>query len=474
VKKKIIWIAVIVIILAGSVLGVTLIRKGKNGTVKYRVEAVGKGDIEALVVTSGTLNPIDLVDVGSQVSGKIEKLNVDFNDTVKKGQIVAELDLEPLNLKIQQNEANYQSRIASLDRAKVNVDNLQKKYDRAKSLFEKKLLSIEELETVEVNFLSAKTDVISAQASLDQAKTQLDLSKVDLANAIIRSPVDGIVIARKVSPGQTIQASYQAPVLFQVATDLTKMKVECDVDEADIGKLKEGQKARFTVEAFPNDAFNGTVTQVRYASQTVQNVVTYTTVINVENPEKKLRPGMTATVSVVVGEAKGVLRVPNAALRFMPAQAVLEAAMKEMSDRMGGQRGPEGGQAQAGQPGAAPQSGPNTQAQSQQQQQQSRVGEGQRPQGQGGFQMGGRSGTGVGGARRQQPSRVWVQGKDGKIRMVFVRPGITDMSYTEVLRAELKEGDEVITGVVGANSAAMPQMGGPGRGGPGGMMFIGR
>jgi len=467
-KKKIIWIAVIVVILAGSVLGVTLIRKGRNGAVKYRTEAVGRGDIEAVVVTSGTLNPIDLVDVGSQVSGKVDKLYVDFNDMVKKGQIVAELDLEPLNLKIQQNEANYQSRVASLDRAKVAVDNYQKKYDRAKSLFEKKLLSIEELETVEVNYLSAKTDVISAQASLDQAKTQLDLSKVDLANAIIRSPVDGIVIARKVSPGQTIQASYQAPVLFQVATDLTKMKVECDVDEADIGKLKEGQKARFTVEAFPNDAFNGTVTQVRYASQTVQNVVTYTTVINVENPEKKLRPGMTATVSVVIAEAKNVIRVPNAALRFMPPQNVLEAAMKEMGDRMAAQRGPEGGP--AGQPAAAPQGGAGAQAQPQAQQtQQIRAG-----QGQGGFAMGGRSGSGPAGARRQQPSRVWVQDKDGKVRMIFVRPGITDMSYTEVLRAELKEGEEVITGTVGATPAGMQQMGGPGGGRPGGMMFIGR
>jgi HlyD family secretion protein len=348
------------------------------------------------------------------------------------------------------------------------VDNYQKKYDRAKSLFDKKLLSIEELETVEVNYLSAKTDVISAKAALDQAKTQLDLSKVDLANAIIRSPVDGIVIARKVSPGQTIQASYQAPVLFQVATDLTKMKVECDVDEADIGKLKEGQKARFTVEAFPNDTFNGTVQQVRYASQTVQNVVTYTTVINVENPEKKLRPGMTATVSVVVGEAKGVLRVPNAALRFMPPQDVLEAAMKEMGDRMGAGRGPEGGP--AGQPGAAPPGGPN--AQSQQQQQQIRAAEGQRPQGQGGFQMGGRSGAG--GARRQQPSRVWLQDKDGKLQVVFIRAGITDNSFTEILRADLKEGDEVIIGKVGAAQTATSTAGGPGRGGPGGMMFIGR
>ncbi|HSA95271.1 MAG TPA: efflux RND transporter periplasmic adaptor subunit, partial [Acidobacteriota bacterium] len=347
-KKRIIGIIVVLVVVAGAVLGVTLIRKGKNGVVKYRTEPAGRGDIEAVVVTSGTLNPIDLVDVGSQVSGKIDKLYADFNSQVTQGQIVAELDLEPLQMRIQQNEANYQSRVAALERTKVNLTNLKSKYDRSLSLFDKKLISFEEKEAAEAAYLSAKTDVTSAEASLSQAKSTLDLSKVDLNNAVIRSPVDGTVITRKVSVGQTIQASYQAPVLFQVATDLTKMKVECDVDEADIGKLKEGQKVRFTVEAFPNDTFNGVVQQVRFASQTVSNVVTYTTVVNVENPEKKLRPGMTATVTVIVGEAKNALRVPNAALRFTPPQAVLEELMKEMADRMKGQGGP------GGQPGAQP------------------------------------------------------------------------------------------------------------------------
>jgi HlyD family secretion protein len=460
-KKKIIWIVVVLVIIAGSVLGVTLIRKGKNSVVKYRKEAVVRGDIEAMVVTSGTLNPIELTDVGSQVSGKINKLYADYNSLVTKGQIVAELELEPLQMKIQQNEANYQSRVASLDRAKVTLDNLKRKYERAMSLSEKKLLSSEEKEAAEANYLSAKTDVTSAEASLAQAKTQLDLSKVDLSYAVIRAPVDGVVITRKVNVGQTIQASMTAPVLFQVATDLTKMKVECDVDEADIGKLKEGQKARFTVEAFPNESFNGVVQQVRYASQTVQNVVTYTTVINVENPEKKLRPGMTATVSIIVGEAKNALRVPNSALRFTPplTQAEMEKMMKEMGDRMMAQRSSQGG------PGA--QAGAAPQGEGAQQQQARPAGQGQ------GAPAGGRFAGGLaGGQRRQQASRVWVLDKDGKLKMIFIRPGLTDNTYTEVLRSDLKEGDEVITGTEGAVSAANrpQQQGGPGRG----MMFIGR
>jgi HlyD family secretion protein len=469
VKKRIIGIIVVLVVVAGAVLGVTLIRKGKNGVVKYRTEPVGRGDIEAVVVTSGTLNPIDLVDVGSQVSGKIEKLYADFNSQVTRGQIVAELDLEPLQMRIQQNEANYQSRVAALERAKVNLTNLKAKYDRALSLFDKKLISFEEKEAAEAAYLSAKTDVTAAEASLSQAKSTLDLSKVDLNNAVIRSPVDGTVITRKVSVGQTIQASYQAPVLFQVATDLTKMKVECDVDEADIGKLKEGQKVRFTVEAFPNETFNGVVQQVRFASQTVSNVVTYTTVVNVENPDKKLRPGMTATVTVIVGEAKNALRVPNAALRFTPPQAVLDELMKEMAARMKTQGGPGGqpgaqpsGDAQAGGPPTAssPQGAQGGQAQNFQFR---AVEGGQRFPG-----MGGRPGAG---GQRRQPTRVFVLGADNKLKMVFIRPGLTDNSYTEVLRSELKEGDKVITGFEGPGGSTAPQMGGRG---PGGMMFIGR
>jgi HlyD family secretion protein len=456
-KKKIIWIIVVLVIVAGAILGLTVFRNGKNGEIKYKTETLARGDVEALVVTSGTLNPIEIVDVGAQVSGKIEKLYADFNSPVTKGQIVAELDQEPLKMKIDQNEANFKSRMASLERSKVNLSQAEKGYERAKALFAKALLSIEEIEASEAAYLGAKSDLISAEASLAQAKSTLDLSKVDLAYAVIRAPVDGVIITRKVNVGQTLQSNYAAPVLFQVATDLTKMKVECSVDESDIGKVKEGQKVRFTVEAYQNETFNGIVQQVRFSPETVQNVVTYTTIVNVENPEKKLLPGMTATVSIIVGEAKGVLRVSNAALRFTPnlSPEELVKMAQEMRDRMMAQRQAQGGQPGAAAPGAAT---PGA------------AGAGAQPAGQGGQvafnRQGGMPGGGEGqaGRARQQAPRVWLLDKDGKLRMSFLRTGVSDTSYSEILRGELKEGDVVITGTetpatrAAANQPQMNQM----------------
>jgi len=454
-KKKIIWIIVVLVVVAGAILGLTVFRNGKNGELKYKTEKLARGDVEALVVTSGTLNPIEIVDVGAQVSGKIEKLYADFNSAVTKGQVVAELDQEPLKMKIDQNEANYKSRMASLERSKVSLSQAEKGFERAKSLFAKELISIEEMEASEATFLGAKSDLISAEATLAQAKSTLDLSKVDLSYAIIRAPVDGIVIVRKVNVGQTLQSSYAAPLLFQVATDMTKMKVECSVDESDIGKVKEGQKVRFTVEAYQNETFNGVVQQVRFSPETVQNVVTYTTIVNVENPEKKLLPGMTATVSIIVGEARDVLRVSNAALRFTPNLSPEELAKmaQEMRDRMMAQR-----QAPGGKPGAAAPGAANT------------AGAGAQPAGQGGQvafnRQGGMPGGGEGqpGRARQQAPRVWIMDKIGKLSMVFIRTGVSDTSYSEIRGSDLKEGDVVIAGMetpatrAAANQPQMNQM----------------
>ncbi|MCU0244616.1 MAG: efflux RND transporter periplasmic adaptor subunit [Acidobacteria bacterium] len=448
-KKKIVWIIIALVVVAGVILGLTVFGKSKNGKVEYKTEVLGRGDIEALVVTSGTLNPIETVDVGAQVSGKVVELYADFNSVVTKGQVVAELDQEPLKMKIDQNEANFKSRVASLERSKVSLQTAEKAYERAKSLFAKELISIEEMDASEAAFLNAKSDLVSSEASLAQAKSTLDLSKVDLGYAVIKAPVDGVVITRKVNIGQTIQSSYQAPVLFQIATDLTKMKVECSVDESDIGKVKEGQKVRFTVEAYPNENFNGIVQQVRFSPETVQNVVTYTTIVNVENPEKKLLPGMTATVSIIVGEAKNVLRVSNAALRFTPnlTPAELEKMQQEMRDQMMAKRQAAGGQPGQAAPGAAA------------------VPAGGAPQGftrQGG-------GEGGSGRARQQMPRIWQRGEDGAWKMIFVRTGVSDTSYTEIVRAvggELKEGDVVVAG----NLTATTTTSGPGMGG---MMFMG-
>ncbi len=459
-RKKLIIGVVILVVLAGAILGYVLIKKGENSQVKYRTDVITKGDIQALVVTSGTVNPINIVDVGSTVSGKISKLYVDFNSQVKSGMIVAELERDLLAAKVDQNQSNYESALASLDRSKTTLDQMQKKYERSLDLFQKNQLSLEEKETAETNYLGAKSDLVTAKARVSQAKSQLDSSKVDLSYATIRSPIDGTVITRSVNVGQTVAASFQAPVLFKVATDLTKMRVECTVDETDIGKVKEGQQCRFTVSAFPNETFNGLVTQVRYSPETVQNVVTYTTIVNADNPDLKLRPGMTATVSIVVGEAKGVLKVPNSALRFTPN--LPQEELQKIYDAVSGQR-------QGGQPG-------------QKQQGERQRGEGQRQGGQTSFQMGGsQSGeitpemkAKLQQMRQRQGGRVWFQDDKGKITLVTIRTGITDNTYSEITRGELKEGQKIIIGEETplAKTATTTQTQQGQRGGPGGMMMF--
>ncbi|HOW86012.1 MAG TPA: efflux RND transporter periplasmic adaptor subunit [Candidatus Aminicenantes bacterium] len=450
-KKKVLWMIIALVVVAGVILGLTVLKGGKKNEVKYRTETLGRGDIEATVVTSGTLNPIDTIDIGAQVSGKVTKLYADFNTPVKTGDIVAELDQEQLRMKIQQNEASYRTRTASLEQAKVTLQTTEKAYERAKALFAKSLLSVEEMDSAEANYLSAKSSLVSAEASLSQAKSSLDQSKVDLSYAIIRSPVDGVVITRKVSLGQTLQSGFNVPVLFQVATDLTKMKVECDVDESDIGKVKEGQNVRFGVEAYPDESFHGVVQQVRVSPTTTNNVVTYTIIVNVDNPEKKLLPGMTATASIIVGEAKNVLRVPNGALRFTPTltEAEMKKMQEEMRQRFMAQRPAQGGQ--PGQPGAANPGMP-----------------GAPPAGSPGGPGGQPAAARQGGQNRPQMPRVWVQEKDGKLRMAMLRTGVSDTNYSEIVRGDLKEGDVVVLGTQGSTDAAGNQMNRMG-----GMMFMG-
>ncbi len=427
-KKKIIISAAILVIIAGVVLRLTLFSSNKNDTEKYKKEAIDKGNIEALVITTGTINPVTTVDIGSQVSGKIEELYVDFNSRVKEGQVIAELDQAQFITRVKQNEANYQSAEAALEKARVTLENAKRKYERAMNLFEKELISFEEKESIETQYYSARADIQSSEARLAQAESQLDSSKVDLTYTIIKSPIDGVVINRRVNIGQTVAASLQAPVLFQIANDLSKMQVECSVDEADIGKVKEGQKVKFTVDAFPEENFTGKVSQVRLSPEIVQNVVTYTTIVEVNNPEMKLRPGMTATASIVTGEAKNVLRVPNSALRFNPSlspeemQVLMASMREEMRARRGGSertersRSEEGSQRQGTQmPGS-------------------------------GQHASGMRGSGMRGTQMRQFARVWMEDENGKLKMAFVRTGVTDNSYTEIVSGSLKEGQLVITG----------------------------
>jgi HlyD family secretion protein len=450
-KRKGIIGIIALVVAAGAILGWTMLKDHKNGVPKYRFEKLTKGDIEAVVTTSGTVNPITKVEVGSQVSGKIAKLYVDYNSQVKEGQILAELDLLQFESRVKQNEANYSSAKASLEKAKVTLANLQRQYERSLSLFEKQLISFEEKDTAEANYLGAKSDLQSAEARLEQAGSQLDQSKLDLSYAIIRSPIDGVVISRNMNVGQTVQASFTAPKIFEIANDLSKMQVECDVDEADVGKVKEGQTVRFTVDAFPESTFNGTVKQVRFSPTVTTNVVTYTTIVGAENPELKLRPGMTATVTIITGEATNVLRVPNAALRFTPTLPAeeLAAIMKEAGEKMFGRHQAEAG-ANPAPAGAAPAAPPSAQGSS------------GSPQGMAFPPAGTFPGMGGAGGLRKKPTTVWYLDESGKLAVTFIRTGETDNSYTEVLGGDLKEGQEVILGELSAQAAeAANRPGGP-------------
>ena len=424
-NKKVVIGIIVIIVAAGIVFGFTYFNRNNKNGLHYELAAIDKGTVTALVDTTGTLNPVTIVDIGSQVSGKIENIYVDFNSQVKAGQVLAELEQLNFQTKVQQNQANYLSSMAAVEKSKVSLENSERKRERAKSLFEKELISYEEFESAEVQYFSAKADLQSSEARLEQAKAQLDTSKVDLTYTIIKSPIDGVVINRAVNVGQTVAASLQAPVLFQVANDLTKMQVECSVDEADIGRVKEGQNAQFTVDAFPDDNFTGIVKQVRYSPEVIQNVVTYTTIVDVDNPDMKLRPGMTATISIVVGEAKNALRVPNSALRFQPPPEVIQALFEEMRREMLAKRGQ------------------TAQADGQQ--------KGRRPQGN--FQMG--QGSGRMGSRSRDRARVWIQDETGKLKMVSIRTGVTDNTFTEITGGDLQEGMEVITGeATQANSSS--------------------
>jgi HlyD family secretion protein len=458
-KKVIIIGAVILVVIVCVIVGLKVFGRGNNNKAKYRTEAVDRGDLEALVTTSGTLNPVTTVEIGSQVSGKIDKLYADFNSHVKEGQLLAEIDQSQFLTKLKQNEANYQSTVASLAKAKVTLENTKKKYDRALSLFQKTLISYEEKDAAETEFYNNQAELQASQARLEQAKSSLDSSKVDLTYTVIKSPIDGVVISRNVNVGQTVAASFQAPVLFKIANDLTQMQVECSVDEADIGKVKEGQNVRFTVDAYPEERFIGTVRQVRYSPEVVQNVVTYTTVVEVKNPELKLMPGMTATVSIIAGEAKNALRVPNSALRFNPnlsaeeMKKIGESMRQEFAARTGERAG--GSNQQNQQSRASRSEGSSSQRQG-----------GQRPsggEGQQSFMMGGSGGSG---SQMKRISRVWIEDANGKLKPVFLRAGVTDNNFTQVVSGDLKEGQLVIIGVVGTQGAAQ------GSSLPRGMMFM--
>ncbi len=374
---KITLFAVVALALAGGGAYWAVKRAGESPEQRYKLQAVETGEIVQTVSANGTLNPVVLVNVGTQVSGTVTKLYVDFNDKVEKGQPLLELDRSLLAAQARQSAANIGNIAATLELARANEARMQ-------SLFEQEYVSRQELDQA----VQARK---SAQAQLTQAKAAADKDQVNLNYTIIRSPVSGIVVDRVVDLGQTVAASLQTPTLIKIAQDLSEMRIDSSFAEADIGKIKEGQKVRFTVDAFPNKSFIGEVQQIRMNATVQQNVVTYNVRVSLQNPDQILLPGMTAYVNIAVARRDDALLVPNAALRFKPPEA------------------------ETGKNGAA-------------------VGE---PKGKG---------------KKRDSASGTVYVIDGNsLKPVAIQLGITDNRSTEVLGGELKAGDRVI---VGENTAA--------------------
>jgi len=402
-RKRIVIVAVLLLII--SVAGFGYWRMGAGGKESsYTTVPVSRGTVTQVVSSTGTLQAVVTVLVGSQVSGTIAKLNADFNTRVKKDQVVAELDQAKFSARVDETRANLRAAEAGLAKSKVAVEDAARTLARNKELMQRELLSQSELDAAQTAYDAALSQLKVSQAQVGQAQAALHQATIDLGYTVIRSPVDGIVISRNVDVGQTVAASLQAPTLFNIANDLTKMEVHTSVDEADVGNVSEGQDVTFTVDAFPARRFRGKVFQVRNAPMVVQNVVTYDAVVRIDNKELLLKPGMTANVQFLVSQKEDVLTIPNMAIRFKPPEEKNEA--QELLRQEQSRTAPR--------PGARRTS---------------------------------RSGSGGGaGARRVRQVRIYML-RDAKAQPIDVQLGISDGSKTEVVSGELKENDPVIIGI---------------------------
>lgn len=305
-------------VLAAAIVLAAFLLTGQEKEQKYKLARVDQGDIVSTVSATGSLSAVVTVQVGTQVSGTIQKLYVDFNSPVKKGQPIAQIDPALFAAQVEQTRGNFLTAEANLEKAKVNVADTLRSLNRNKQLISEGIISQGELDAAQTAYDSAMAGVRAAEAAVIQTQGAYRQAQTNLAYTTIKSPVDGTVVSRSVDVGQTVAASFQTPTLFTIAQDLTKMQIETSVDEADIGQVKIGQKATFAVDAYPEALFTGKVTQIRNAPITTQNVVTYVVVISVDNRELKLMPGMTANVNIEISRKNGVLRIPAAALRFKP------------------------------------------------------------------------------------------------------------------------------------------------------------
>ncbi|HEX3855930.1 MAG TPA: efflux RND transporter periplasmic adaptor subunit [Verrucomicrobiae bacterium] len=400
------WIIIFLIIGAVIAAGIWYFERGKNDAPQYQTIAVERGDLTQVVTATGILNPVVNVTVGSQVSGIISKLNVDYNSTVKSNEVIAEIDPSTYKAAVEQSTAD-------LANAKANLELQQAEANRSAELFTNKLISGSDYDTAIATLHEAEATVKIKQASLDNATANLGFCK-------ILSPVDGIVISRAIDLGQTVASSFNTPTLFQIANDLTKMQIDTSVAEADVGGIVDGQNVDFTVDAYPYRNFHGVVTQVRNSPTTVNNVVTYDCVIGVTNADYKLKPGMTANVSIVIAQREGALTIPNGALRFRPPDtslvqtnnATAASQISEATNSANRAGGGTGGQ--------------------------------------------GRRNGGRARGERSNIHMVYVlsgEGEDAKLQAVQIKTGISDGISTEVVSG-LNEGDKVVTGMIAATGAA--------------------
>jgi len=449
-KNRKLWLTVggVVALLA---IGFYFVANGKNDKVTYRIDKVDRGDIVVSISATGTLNADTTVQVGSQVSGRIARIYVDFNSVVKRGQLLAQLDPTFLNAALNQSKAG-------VARARATLNQSERDYNRTKDLFAKILVSQADMD-------AAVTNLESAKAGLEQSEASLEGADVNLRYATITSPISGVVISRAVDVGQTVAASLSAPTLFTIANDLKKMQVQASVDEADIGNVKVSQKVSFRVDSYPEERFEGVVTQVRLAPVITQNVVNYTVIISVSNPDLKLMPGMTATVSIEVDKREDVLRAPIQAIRFTPPDAAKENTArgtegdrsKMMSERTDSSKGER---SWTGRERSSPDSARGERMKKWRERAASDLPQGERHP----------KDTPKVTAR----AKVWMM-KDGKPTAISIVRGLMNTQYVEVVDGELNEGAEVIIGTIGGqtttgstaqNNPFQPRM--PGGGGGGG------
>ncbi|MGH9441101.1 MAG: efflux RND transporter periplasmic adaptor subunit [Thermoanaerobaculia bacterium] len=402
-KKWFLWIALALVVLAGALI---VLRRGGQKAPKYRTAPVSRGDVTMTVSATGAISAVTTVQVGSQVSGIIAKLYADFNSRVKKGQLLAELDPTPFQQAVDQQSANVAN-------AKVNAANTRIALGRQQKLLQEGLAAQADFDNAKAAADSAAAQVNVSRAALAQAETNLKYSK-------IFSPVDGVVVNRAYDVGQTVAASFQAPTLFTIAQDLTKMQVQADTDESDIGRVKVGQPVSFTVDAYPDKVFHARVAQIRLNATVNQNVVTYPVMVAVDNPDQQLRPSMTANITIDVAADHDVLRIPNAALRFKPSPG-------------GAGRGSAAAAPSAGAPNSASGGAPP------------------RPTLAGSLPKTG---------RRDAGPTVYVLSETGALKAVRVHPGITDGQFTEIRDGDMEVGQMVVTGLatVKAESQSGPRM----------------